>query len=113
MKAILILCLLFVSLNCSFSDVSKCILTNEKTISIVAELITSIKEKDWNKTAFIYYSNFDAVKSIVNKCLEQDAEKEKEEEKRKEREEKCLEECKDLVDYHEREECFKDCYFRY
>ena len=50
---------------------------------------------------------------MLIQCFEEDEEKEKKKDDDKEREEKCLEECKDLVDYHEREECWKDCYYKY
>ena len=113
MKTVLILFLLFTSLNCNSLDIAKCILTNEKTISIVTDVISSLKEKNWTNfvsTFILYYKQFE---SVLIQCFEEDEEKEKKKEYDKEREEKCLEECKDLVDYHEREECWKDCYYKY
>ena len=113
MKAFIILLILFSTLNCSSLDIAKCILTDEKTISIVADVITSFKEKNITKLVSTLILNYKKAETIVMQCLEEDKEKEKKKEDDKEKEERCLEECKDEVDYHEREECFKDCYFKY
>ena len=113
MKYFLLLLLLLSSFNCNSIDMAKCILTNQITISITANVISSIKIKDWTKTVSTISSHIDKIVSIIIECNKKEEEKEKEEEKKKEMEEKCLEECKDLVDYHEKEECYKDCYFKY
>ena len=113
MKTLLIFFLLFTALNCNSLDIAKCILTNEKTISIVSDVISSLKEKNWTNFVSNFILNYKQFESVVTQCFEEDEEKEKKKEDDKEREEKCLEECKDLVDYHEREECWKDCYYKY
>ena len=113
MKSFLILFLLFASLNCNSLDIAKCILTNGIITSFTSNLISAIKAQDWTKTSSTVISNFDKVITIIKECNKKDEEKEKDEQQKKEKEQKCLEECQDMVDYHEKEECFKDCYFKY
>ena len=115
MKAIiiLILCLLFTTLNCTSSDIAKCILSNKKTISIVANVISLLKEKNWTNFPSVLLSNYKEFKPIVVQCFEEDEEREKEKEDDNKREERCLKECGDLSDYHERESCWQDCYHKY
>ena len=109
MKAFLFLCIL-ISLNCNIIDTSICLIKNDKLRAIVIETLTAIKEKNWINIISTVLSKFEEVKSIVLKCLEPEPEPIPQPPSKDE--DACEEECQDLVEYHEREECYKDCFFR-
>ncbi len=105
MKSILFLCLL-ATLNCTFIDTTICLIKSDKLRDIIVETLTSIKEKKWIDIISFVISNYEEVKSIVLKCRESEPEPIPDAS-----EDICFEKCKDLVEYHEREECYKDCLF--
>ena len=113
MKIILAL-LLIVSLNCHIIDTTICLLNNDKLRSVVVEVLTAIKEKNLVKIVSTALQNFKEVKSIVVKCVEQKPEPQPDPDPEPDpdsKEDVCLEKCKDEVDYHDREDCYNDCYF--
>ena len=110
MKVWLILCLL-VTLNCcKFLDISICLVKSDEFRDIIVNVLTAIKEKNWMKIVSTAMKNFEEVKSIIQKCTTSEKVPEKSLSK-DEIDKICIEKCQDLVEYHEREECFKDCYF--
>ena len=108
MKSILILCLLF-TINCNFIDISICLVKSDKLRAIIVDVLTSIKEKNWNKIILSAFLNFNEVKSIVQNCIEPKPKPIPDEPDSKD--DLCEEKCKDEVEYHEREECYRDCFF--
>ena len=108
MKIILILCLLF-TINCNYNyiDISICLVKSDKLRSIIVDVLTSIKEKNWNKIIFSAFIKLSEVKSIVQNCIEPEPIPVEPDSK----DDICAEKCKDEVEYHEREECYKDCLF--
>ena len=72
MKAILILCLL-ASISCfNIINAGICLVGNEKVRTIAKEVITSIKENDFEKILSIISTNFAELKDIVFNCLKDD-----------------------------------------
>ena len=106
MKTILILCLLF-TINFNFIDISICLVKSDKLRAIIVDVLTSIKEKNWNKILFSAFLNINEVKLIVQNCIEPEPIPDEPDSK----DDICAEKCKDEVEYHEREECYKDCLF--
>ena len=106
MKSILILCLLF-TINCNLIDISICLVKSDKLRAIIVDVLTSIKEKNWNKILSSALLNLNEVKSVIQNCIEYKPIPYAPDSK----DDNCEEKCKDEVEYHEREECYKDCFF--
>ena len=68
MKAILILCLL-ATLNCNFIDTAFCLIGNEKIQNTFTEVVSAIKEKDFNEILKIVISNLPDIIDIVGDCV--------------------------------------------
>ena len=112
MKVILFLCLCLLSLlNCCYIDTAICLIKSDKLRDIIIESLTSIKEKKWTKAISTCILNYEEVKSIVLKCIFPEEEVIIQPTTPDTTEDICDEKCKDLVEYHEREECYKDCFF--
>ena len=109
MKTTLIL-FLIVSLNCNIIDISICLLKSDELRTILIDILTAINEKNWMKIVSTALLKFEEVKSIIINCKEPKPEPEPEPDPEP-KEDICFEKCKDEVDYHDREECYKDCYF--
>ena len=71
MKAILIICLI-ASLNCNIFDVGMCLFSNGKIRSVVSEIFTAIKEKNWENVLSIAISNFEEVKTNAINCFDEE-----------------------------------------
>ena len=68
MKAILILCLL-ATLNCNFIDTAFCLIGNEKIQNTFTDVVSAIKEKDFNEIFNIVISNLPDIIDIVGDCV--------------------------------------------
>ena len=110
MKIILIFCLIL-AINSNFIDTSICLIKSEKLRDFIVEILSSIKEKNWMKIISTVMPNLEEIKTIVLDCFEPNTEPIPEIPDSKE--DICFEKCKDEVDYHDREECYKDCFFGY
>ena len=106
MKKILILCLI-ISLNCNLIDTGLCLFRNEKLRHIASDVIDTIKEKNWMKAISIVMMNFEEIKSIFGECLHPEPVPEQP----KSKDDICDEKCGDIGDYHDREDCYKDCLY--
>ena len=108
MKIVLIFCLIL-AINTNFIDASICLIKSEKIKDFIVEILNSIKEKNWMHIISTIMSSFEEIKKKILNCFEPDTEIIPEIPESKE--DLCYEKCKDEVDYHEREDCYKDCYF--
>ena len=71
MKVIILLCLI-ISLNCNIFDTALCLFQNEKLRNVVSEVISAVKEKNFNKVIEIALANFNDVRSIAQNCLNEE-----------------------------------------
>ena len=68
MKVILILCLL-ATLNCDIISTALCLLGNEKIRTFAIEVISKIKNKEWDDLPFLVIANFSSLKNAVVSCI--------------------------------------------
>ena len=68
MKVILILCLL-ATLNCDIISTALCLLGNEKIRTFAIEVISKIKNKEWDNLPFLVIANFSSLKNAVVSCI--------------------------------------------
>ena len=68
MKAILILCLI-ATLNCNIVDTAFCLIGNEKIRATFTDVVSAIKEKDWNKIFTTIVLNLSDIIDIVRECV--------------------------------------------
>ena len=91
MKAILILCLL-ATLNCDIISTALWLLGNEKIRTFAIEVISKIKNKEWDNLPFLVIANFSSLKNAIVSCISP-----KEEEiilkEEKDRYDLCLQKC--------------------
>ena len=68
MAPILILCLL-ATLNCDIISTFFCLLGNEKIRTFANEVISKIKNKEWDSLPVLVIENFSSLKNAVVSCI--------------------------------------------